>query len=71
MRNRYELQNPFSGNSENVDYERKRQRNSIHSVSVIVAILLLIYLLALYGVAYFVYGVLPKGLKLSDEVRCT
>lgn len=70
MRNRSGLQNPFSTNSGsgNVEYERKRRRNSIHSVSVIIATIFLFYLLALYGVAHFVYGVLPRALTFSDEV---
>lgn len=68
MRNRYELNNPLTDVYRGSNYERKHKRNSIHSISAIAAILCTFYLIALYGFAYFLYGLLPTPLTLSDKV---
>lgn len=68
MRNRYELgKSHESFDDEN--NEAKAKSKSIHYISVILPFVAVLFILALYGVAYAIYGILPTPLKLSDEVE--
>lgn len=73
MRNRYELGCStgtacLPTNRGSLDDDNQTKRSSIHSVSVIIAFVVALFLLALYAIAYAIYGILPNPLKLSDEV---
>lgn len=69
MRKRYDFLNVRDVNNETQEAEERKKKNSIHSVSVFLAIGVLVFLFGLYGVAYALYGLLPTPLKLENEVN--
>lgn len=71
MRKRYEMQGAERDLLE--DYrksESNKRKDSIHSIHVIVGIVLFGFICSLFGLVYYLDGILPTPLELNDEVHC-